>query len=1011
MPLEEREYEWVQKPFIDQLENLGYEYRDPKDLEKERESPRSVLLIPRLKEAIERLNNWLPDHHFDTVLREVIRTIETPAMPDLVACNELVHRALVKGVNVQLDLGEGLRSYTVKLIDFDNPENNQFLVTDSLPKRTSFRVQGHERSIEPDIPVFVNGIPIVVVEAKDPAMIGKNPLEEAQNRLERYQRDASQLFYPNLFVVATTKDLCSYAPVEGDFMFWRDEEKANELGVFPKSQDVFISCIFPKVDLLDFLRSFVAFSDEVSRKVKKIARHPQWRAVNNAVKSAWEVRNDRKDGRGGTVWHWQGSGKTLTMLWLALKLRREFQNPCIIVLTDRIQLDDQIDKNFSSHGYPNPIHVKSIAQLREELKHPVGKTLIVTLQKLGNKLVQETSETEHLTEEENIFVIADEAHRSQYDVLATRMRSLLPKATFFAFTGTPLKRDDKNTQKVFGSYIDRYTIMDALEDKVTVPIIYQPRLPELHLSGEVDIDELLAAYFSDFGEEEEEQVLREKLRRLKLTPTQVAQVRKRMQKIAEDIVEHFLSEVEPRGFKAMVVAHRRKMAVKYKELVDKILKSKGRSDIKTDVVITVQQDEKWARLYQRTPAQEKLLTNQSFPDPNNPLKILFVSDKLLTGFDAPILQVMYFDKRLKEHTLLQAIARVNRPFKLKRTINGREWEVEKNYGLIVDYFGIASELEDALAKYESEEIKGIYKTREELLERIEEVKKSITQIFSVDLTKKEWEKGDEEQCLNDLKDEERRKQFALLKKEFDKLLDQLLPDPNSLNYVTIFNKLKKIHQRALNRFSDSTLKLKEYLPKLMEQVIEVSEITILEPVNVTDKEFLNRLEEYESTEEGKAEMLINALNTYISEHIHEDPYFYQSLNEQLEKIINEFQERRKEAKEFVSVVSELLKLREQILQQENEAEKLGLAKKQLPFFHFLRSQGLGEEKAKEMVADLELEISKNWQRDWWMMESSRKKMKVAIYRVLKKHGIEREKAENWQNELLGIAEQHYKILN
>jgi type I restriction enzyme R subunit len=549
--------------------------------------------------------------------------------------------------------------------------------------------------------------------------------------------------------------------------------------------------------------------------------------------------------------------------------------------------------------------------------------------------------------------------------------------------------------------------MDALEDKVTVPILYQPRLPELHLNNEMDTDELLAECFKDFGEEEE-QVLREKIKRLKFTPTQVAQVRKRMQKIAEDIVEHFLREIEPRGFKAMVVAHRRKMAVEYKELVDKILKSKGRSDIKTDVVITVQQDEEWARPYQRTPAQEKLLTNQSFPDPNNPLKILFVSDKLLTGFDAPILQVMYFDKRLKEHTLLQAIARVNRPFKLKRTINGREWEVEKNFGLIVDYFGIASELEDALAKYESEEIKGIYKTHEDLLERIEEVKKSITQIFSVDLTKEEWKNEDVERCVNDLNDKEKRKQFALLKKEFDKLLDQLLPDPNSLNYVTIFNKLKKIHQRALNRFSDSTLKLKEYLPKLMEQVIEVSEITILEPVNVTDKEFLNRLEEYESTEEGKAEMLINALNTYISEHIHEDPYFYQSLNEQLEKIINEFQERRKEAKEFVS---ELLKLREQILQQENEAEKLGLAKKQLPFFHFLRSQGLGEEKAKEMVADLELEISKNWQRDWWMMESSRKKMKVAIYRVLKKHGIEREKAENWQNELLGIAEQHYKILN
>jgi type I restriction enzyme R subunit len=244
------------------------------------------------------------------------------------------------------------------------------------------------------------------------------------------------------------------------------------------------------------------------------------------------------------------------MLWLALKLRREFQNPCIIVLTDRRELDKQMADNFRRHGYPSPIHVERIAQLRGELRQPVGKTLIVTLQKIGSKLLQETTETEHLTEEENIFVIADEAHRGQYAVLAARMRSLLPKATFFAFTGTPLEREDKNTPQVFGSYVDRYTIMDALKDKVTVPILYQPRLPELHLSGEVDIDELLAAYFRDFGEEEEERDLREKLRRLKLTPTQVAQVGERMQKIAKDIVEHFLSEVEPRGFKAMVAGGR-----------------------------------------------------------------------------------------------------------------------------------------------------------------------------------------------------------------------------------------------------------------------------------------------------------------------------------------------------------------------------------------------------------------------------------------------------------------------
>ncbi len=1007
MPSEEREYEWVQKPFIEKLEELGYEYYDPKDLEKERESLRSVLLIPRLRDAIKRLNEWLPEQHLDAVLREVIRTIENPAQPSLVACNEVVHWALVKGVNVQLDLGEGLRFYTIKLIDFDNPENNNFLVTDSLPKRSSFKVQGHERSVEPDILIFVNGIPLVVVEAKDPTIVGKDPLEEAQRQLERYQKDAPQLFYPNLFVVATVREQCTYAPVGGDFMFWRDEEKAYELGVKSStSQDVFISCVFPKENLLDFLKSFVAFADEIRGKVKKIARHPQWRAVNNAVKSAWEVRNERKDGKGGTIWHWQGSGKTLTMLWLAMKLRREFQNPCIIVLTDRRELDKQMADNFRRHGYPSPTHVESIAQLREELRQLIGKTLIVTLQKLGSRLLQETTETEHLSEEENIFVIADEAHRGQYAVLAARMRSLLPKATFFAFTGTPLEREDRNTPRVFGSYVDRYTIMDALKDKVTVPILYHPRLPELHLSNEVNIDELLAAYFRDFAGEEE-QILREKVRRLRLGDTQVAQIRDRMQKVAEDIVEHFLSEVEPRGFKAMVVAHRRKMAVEYKRLVDEVLQGRGRSDIKTDVVITVQQNEDWARDYQRTPEEEQQLINQ-FRDPNNPLKILFVSDKLLTGFDAPILQVMYFDKRLREHTLLQAIARVNRPCKLKRTVDGRELEAEKGYGLIVDYFGIAGELEEALRKYKRRDVEGIYEKPEGLFEQIEQVREQISQIFGcLDLTKKGWGWEEVEQCVDVLEEEGKRVEFALLVREFGRLLNQLFPDPKALKYVDIFKRLVQIRQVALLRYSDRRLRLKDYLPKLMEllnEAIRVIGITVLEPVEVTNEEFLSQLE-CERTDTGKAKMLISALNAYISEHIHEDPHFYQSLQEQLEAIIKKFQERREEAKEFVI---ELMKLRKQILQQEMEAKKLGLPKKQLPFFHFLKAQGIEQEKVNEMVSDLEQKIKEVWQRDWWLMEGVRRKMRVAIYRVLRKHEIETEKAENWQNELLNLAEQHYR---
>jgi len=285
----------VQKPFIEQLKALGYQYIDPKELEREREGLRSVILKPRLKNAIHRLNSWLPEDKIDEVLRVVLQDLENPAQSDLVRCNEVVHSILVNGAKVQLDLGKGLRYYTIKLIDFENPEQNEFLVTDSLPKRSSFKVQGIKGQIKPDIVVFVNGIPLVVVEAKEPAMQNKDPIEEAISQLERYQKDAPQLFYPNLFVVATCGLQCEYAPVQGKFERWKDEEVEEELrkqlGRNPSSQEVFIACLFPKQNLLEFFRDFVAYSDEPPKgKVKKIARHMQWRAVRKAIQSAQKVR-------------------------------------------------------------------------------------------------------------------------------------------------------------------------------------------------------------------------------------------------------------------------------------------------------------------------------------------------------------------------------------------------------------------------------------------------------------------------------------------------------------------------------------------------------------------------------------------------------------------------------------------------------------------------------------------------------------------------------------------------
>lgn len=1007
MPFEEREYEWVQKPFIEQLEGLGYQYIDPKELERERAGTRSVILLPCLKEALCRLNSsWLPKSHLDEAFREVVHQLENPAQPDLIRCNEVVHKILVNGARLQMDLGEGLKYYTVRLVDFENPEQNEFLVTDSLPKRSSFKVQGKEREIAPDIIVFVNGIPLVVVETKDPTMQGKDPMEEARLQLERYQDDAPQLFYPNLFVVATIGQQCEYAPVKGKFERWRDDEVerqlGQELGRKPNPQEVFIASLFPKKNLLEFLRSFVAYADEPPKgRVKKIARHMQWRAVNRAVHSAYQARQ-RGDGKGGTIWHWQGSGKTLTMLWLALKLRREFQNPCIIVLTDRRELDRQMARVFQHHGYPSPTHATSVRHLKELLQYPTGRTILVTLQKLGSRILSETGETEHLSEEENIFVLADEAHRSQYALLAARMRNLLPRATFFAFTGTPLEKEDRNTPAVFGDYIDRYTIKDALEDGVTVPITYEARLPELSLSEDVDIDAELVAIFEDLGADEEMLIEKVKQRQIRITEQTVAQVDERMKCIAKDIVEHFLSAVEPYGFKAMVVAHRRKMAVRYKEFVDEILKEKGRTDVQTEVVITVGQNEDWALPYQRSQEEEQRLIN-GFRNPDDPLKILFVSDKLLTGFDAPILAVMYFDKRLREHTLLQAIARVNRPCRLDK--DGKE--VTKETGLIVDYFGIAGELREALARYESQDVERAYDTPEQWLEQLKEIHTHASSFFSNFDLSKPLDLNTLECCLEELANDQRRRDFAELVRKYGRVLNFVLPHPEGLEFVDPYKRLVQIRQAAYRRFYDIRLRPKDYLPKLMEilnKAVEVGELDLTEPAEITSEAFLEQMNG-ERTEMGKVTKTASALRAYIDEHMYVDPAFYQSLQEQLEQILREFEQQRWEAHR---VVAELLKLREKILERQTEAERLGLSERHLPFFHFLRAKGLEIEEAKSLVEEIEDAIKGSYVPDWTRIESARQKVRVAIYRSLKKHNIPRKQAEEWQKELLGLAEIHYQ---
>jgi type I restriction enzyme R subunit len=602
--------------------------------------------------------------------------------------------------------------------------------------------------------------------------------------------------------------------------------KEENLSESPTPQDVLIAGILNKKNLLDIIRNFIVFELERARTVKKICRYQQFTAVNKILK-----RVTREDEKRGIIWHWQGSGKSLTMLFAAVKLRREekkLKNPVILVVTDRIDLDDQISKTFRNCNFPNPIQTREKGgthrKLYEILGQGIGQTILTTIFLFRKPLDRP------LSEDENIIVLTDEAHRTQYGFYALNMRKALPNASFFAFTGTPLDKRDRNTYRHFSPsqerYLDSYTIRNAEDDGQIVQVKYESRLARLQVVGS-SIDQLFDDLFQDRTEEE-----RVQLKKRYATIETLSKADRRIELIARDIVEHFNHKIRPNGFKAQLVASDRATAIRYKQELDKLMAPK-----RSEVVITVNNDDprEWKEKYRRTREQENLL-KEAFNDPEDPLEFLVVCDKLLTGFDAPIEQVMYLDHRLKEHTLLQAVARTNRTYP------------RKTFGLVVDFVGVGRELAKALAVFEKEDLEGIF--------GVEDIKKELANLDYLHkkalgfFKKVDRGKGKPEdilqKCMEILGPEDVRAQFDALFRKFSMSMDFLMPDPGVEPYLEDFSFLGTIREGAKNLYRDERLSLKDCSKKVEELIhahIMASDMeNILEPISITAPDFNEKLE-------------------------------------------------------------------------------------------------------------------------------------------------------------------------
>lgn len=696
------EYRLAEKPALEALTAMGWQVLSPAQAVAMREEENRVILKPVLIEALRTINS------IGTADAEAIYN-DLSTLSD----NEEWQRKLRGGYSRRLS-GEN-RDSPIALIDLKNPSRNAFHVTNQ------FRVAAQRPRI-PDVVLFVNGIPLVVIEAKSPLKATAKG-EEAFEQIKQYERDIPRLFYPNAFNVVTDGMATLYGATGAPSQFYAPWPDAwpRRREEFPDNLSADLWCLCEPTRLLDLLAHFIVFEvdPEKGNKIKKVCRYQQFRAVNKAVQ-----RVAKGEYRKGLIWHTQGSGKSLTMVFLALKLKTHLTldapslaNPNILVLTDRIDLDDQISKTFVACGLPNPTQCGSVAALREAVNRDGnGQILLSTIFKFAGA-------KEPIPNSGNWIVLVDECHRTQEKDFGAFLAATLPDAHFYGFTGTPIKSTDKDTYARFSiageGYLDKYGIDDAVRDGATVPILYEGRKADWAIN-EAEIDILFDRWFVDLSDDK-----RDELKRKGLTLATIAKHPERIRLIAMDIWEHFKAVCQPDGFKAQIVAVDREAVILYRAALSAVIAAdleRGGMDArdaqaKADAMIACvysksQEDNKPSEnpdvAALRAGLEAHYLDGDAEKDVKKRFKafgqnpcFLIVCDKLLTGFDAPLEHVMYLDKPLKEHNLLQAIARTNRTCTIKKPDGG---EIEKPNGRIVDYIGVTSHLDEALASYRSEDV-------------------------------------------------------------------------------------------------------------------------------------------------------------------------------------------------------------------------------------------------------------------------------------------------------------------
>jgi type I restriction enzyme R subunit len=1037
----------IEEMAIEELQSLGYTYIPgvdlaPDSLKPERKSYGDILLIGRLQAAMSKLNPSIPDD----ALQSAVRKLSRIATSNLLADNEEFHKMLMDGVPVEYRKGSDIKGDSVRIVDFDCPLNNEFLVVNQ------YTVVQNNNNKRPDVLLFVNGIPLVIFELKNPAD------ENATCHKAYEQMQAYRLAIPGLF---TYNEICiisdgleakagSLTAPYSRFSTWKTKDGIKEAAKFDNELSTLIHGLCNPATLIDYVQNFVTYEktqseDKVTHivkveTVKKIAAYHQYYAVNKALeqtirasgyskKSTIMFQEDpssyglpsasdqpKGDRKAGVIWHTQGSGKSLSMVFYTGKIVRALNNPTIVIITDRNDLDDQLFDTFAGNSEllrQPPKQANSCEELKTLLKVASGGIVFTTIQ----KFIPDNNESvyELLSDRDNIVVIADEAHRTQYgfnaklrdikengEVVGQRIaygfakyiRDALPNATFIGFTGTPVEKQDANTPAVFGNYIDIYDIAQAVEDKVTVRIYYESRLAKVNLTEEGKrLIEQFDAELDEVGEADE--ATKAKIKWAKLEA--IVGNEDRIRILANDIVTHFEERQKVFEGKALIVAMSRRIAVEIYDAIVKLRPEWHSDDLdkgSIKVVMTSSSSDGAAiQKHHTTKAQRKALALR-LKDENDPLKIVIVRDMWLTGFDAPCLNTMYIDKPMKDHNLMQAIARVNRVFK------------DKPGGLIVDYIGIATNLKKALGFYAESGGKGVpaethQKAVEIMLEKLEVVRSILygfdySAFFSSAVKDKLSLILQAEDFILGLDDGKNRfiREVSLLGQAYA----LAKPDPATFENAEEIAFFQAVKAR-LTKFEtggngkgesyDSVIRNIVNSAISSDQVVDIFSAAGLEKpeLSILSEEFLKEIEgmKYKNVAIGLLRKLLSDEIKIRSKH---NLAKSKTLMEMLDGAIKRYQNNLLTTAE---IIEELIRIAREINAADKRGQDMGLSEDELAFYDALETNDsavkvLGDDQLRAIAREIADKVKKNATIDFAIKETARARIMVIVRRILNKYG-------------------------